>query len=216
MKILRFLIITLFVLYWSVTFIYTGPSNYIRIAIQDGLTVFQKFFYQKWAFFAPPPTSNHRLYYSFYKADGTLVVSYEALEYLSKQKKEKVPWNTREEAVDYMVNGSLINLITHIISRRDAYQAANPDMSLVKSDSIARDNVNASSFDIVSYNTLANYGKIIAQKNLDSTKLAQIDYFTFSVRQIAIPKFVNREALLTEAKTITQGVLLDSKKLDFN
>ncbi len=54
------LILFIFSIYWSLTLIFTSPSNFINISLLEYSYVFETFFFQKWAFFAPPPNSNDR------------------------------------------------------------------------------------------------------------------------------------------------------------
>jgi hypothetical protein len=53
------LILITFFMYWLLTFNYVMPNNYIRIEMIGPVNYFEKYFYQRWAFFAPPPKSNN-------------------------------------------------------------------------------------------------------------------------------------------------------------
>ncbi|WP_340203484.1 hypothetical protein [Ascidiimonas sp. W6] len=216
MKLTRIFIVAIFIAYWLLTFIYAGPSNYIKISLQEPLSVFGKLLYQKWTFFAPPPQSNHRLYYSFYTKDSTQIASYEALEFLSQQKKENVPFNTKEEAVDYMVNGSLTGIINAIVSQREFYEQKYPDSSSMYNNALAKSKIIEISNQVSAHKVLVDYGRIIARKNMDNQKIKQIHYVMFSIREIKLPKFVNREMLTKPSDRIVQGILFDSAMILFN
>lgn len=92
------------------------PSNYVKIKNKSFYAEFDKFFYQRWDFFAPPPKTNYRLYFQ-YKSASSSEVEYkiEVMKDLLKQKSAKAPFNSYEEMMDYQLYGC-VNIITTILS----------------------------------------------------------------------------------------------------
>lgn len=214
---MRILIIITFVFYWLITLLYVSPSNFIRINFQNQLHLFEYAFSQKWAFFAPPPQRNVRLFYTYHRQDSTPIITLEVLEYLLEQKKEKQPWNTKEEALDYMVNGSIDSILNTIIRNRKRHQSNYPDSTSVYCELLARGEINASSDNIPAYQTLIKFGKIVAKKNMEETDLSEIAYFKMSIREIKLPKFVDRKKLIDQSgPPPVQGLLLDSESIPYN
>src|SRR5665213_3955688 len=56
--------------YWLVTLLYVSPNNPIRVQFLPQLAFFERFFFQRWEFFAPPPMYNERIYFIFEPLDG--------------------------------------------------------------------------------------------------------------------------------------------------
>lgn len=98
------LLIAVFGFYALTTLLYVSPSNPLRIHFDAELTVFEKLGYQKWTFFAPPPTGNNRLYFAFspQSGDGETV---EVLEGIYARKRQDNPYNIKAQVVDYAVSG---------------------------------------------------------------------------------------------------------------
>jgi len=131
-----------FVFYWLVTVLYNLPSNPIKIKISNLLYDFELVFAQKWSFFAPPPQSNNKLYYSFFNEDKELIDSFEVLEIIFKEKKDKLPFNIKEEITDYVISGSVNQLFNVIIHTRDKLKFEdNNQKNIQEYDKVAIDNL---------------------------------------------------------------------------
>lgn len=106
--------------YVLVTLLYVSPSNPIRIRFDNALQEFEAWGFQKWTFFAPPPTGNDRLYFAFSPREGS-GSTYEVLEDIYRRKQEDHPFNERTEVVDYVVSGTA-SQITDIMSEVNRYK----------------------------------------------------------------------------------------------
>jgi len=172
-------------------------------------------FEQQWAFFAPPPTGNNRLYYNFFDKEDKLIRTFEVLQPLLKEKQQKQPFNVREEAVDYIVNGSIMNSMDYIFDQRDIYTNLYPDSTLLWRDAESRKAITAMHDKLPPLITLKNYCKIVAKKNLSQEDYDRIDNYIITISEIKIPKFVNREQLLQDQTTTKEGIVLETSRLKF-
>jgi|GEM_PF-2336777 len=90
--------------YALTTLLYVSPQNPLRIYFDEELLAFEKWGYQKWTFFAPPPKSNDRLYIAFSPKSGE-GETVEVLEGIYARKQHDNPYNTKSQVVDYAVSG---------------------------------------------------------------------------------------------------------------
>ena len=105
-------------LYALTTLLFVSPSNPLRIYFDAELTKFEEWGYQKWTFFAPPPTQLSRLYFAFSPKNGD-GVTVEILEGIYASKQQNNPYNSKAQVVDYAVSGHA-NHITDSI--REVYR----------------------------------------------------------------------------------------------
>lgn len=91
--------------YVSITLLYVTPNNPIRILANEKLELFEKWGYQRWTFFAPPPTSVDRLYFAFSPRSGS-GKTIEVLEGIYARKQFNHPFNFRAQALDYAISGT--------------------------------------------------------------------------------------------------------------
>lgn len=100
-------------LYAFTTVLYVTPNNPLRIYFDKELNAFENWGYQRWSFFAPPPTFADRLYFAFSPKDDN-GVTIEILEGIYKRKRENNPRNTKMQVVDYAVSGTADAVSNHI------------------------------------------------------------------------------------------------------
>lgn len=150
-------------IYFMITFSATMPTTYLKIDQQDFYSKFDKVLYQRWNFFAPPPKSNYRLYFEYRsKQDSSVQVKLEVLEGLLKAKKEKAPFNSFEEIMDYQLYGC-INIITTLISditKRQRYLYPDSSDQYIIDQSIETYNVEYSRGP--EFKSLTKYAKLCA------------------------------------------------------
>ena len=185
-----YLALFVFVVYWSSTLLYNTPNNYIRIQFNNYIEVFNLLFQQKWNFFAPPPRSNERIYYRFIdKKDPNKTISFEAFKLITDKKREKAPFNTKEEIVDYVLGGCIGNIRDILAQEVKKSKALNPNKDEKFHIKQAFEVLNKGLFIFNELLTLQNYAKIIAHKN--KIDPAQYD-FVIMITLVDIPKFKNR------------------------
>jgi len=199
----------MFIFYWILTFLYVSPDNFIKVKADASLEVFKIFCEQRWGFFAPPPQYNDRLYYTFLDDQRNELATYEALEPLLMEKQRKKPWNTREDAIDYIVNGSMTNIIDFIIAQKEVYKQLYPDSTSVVIEKKAKLAIIERYNEIPPFVTLVEYGKIVANKNFTEAEYSKIESFKIAITQQQLPKFIDR-ANLTNGTTLTEGLLFET------
>jgi len=204
----------LFICYWGLTFLYVIPENFVQIKSKSVLQVFSAFCEQKWGFFAPPPKGTHRLYYTFFDNQQNAITTYEVTKPLLMEKKRKKPWNTREEALDYIVNGSIINLIDFIVTQKDIYRHLYPDSTDIVIEKKARLAVSERHNQIPAFISLTRYGKIVADKNFTEAEYGNIESFKISITYAQLPKFIDRAKLLDDTP-LAEGLLLETPMIPF-
>lgn len=212
-KIIFNFILTVFITYWICTLIYVSPKNYIKISLLEEEQVFNTFFFQKWGFFAPPPSYNDRLYFIFEsKKDSTKTFSLEAIKNLQDRKSRKAPFNSSEDVLDYILS-STIHSITdglYAVNQSIDYEEEVSDSTsskLKKYDRIIRgkDYVQTTA----NFQTLKQYGVFLAKKN----NVQNIEDFNLIIEivQIDMPKFADRHKL-GEKENITENLIFKSDK----
>lgn len=92
-------------LYALTTLLYVSPNNALRIYFDTELSAFEKWGYQKWTFFAPPPKGSDRLYFAFSPKSGD-GVTIEVLEGIYTRKQQDNPVNIKAKVVDYTVSNT--------------------------------------------------------------------------------------------------------------
>lgn len=205
----------IFVAYWAITLIYVSPDNFIKVKADRILRPFGILCAQEWAFFAPPPQGNNRLYYTFYDDQDKFITTFEVLQPLFSEKQRKAPWNTREEAIDYIVNGAVGNLTDFIITQREIYQQLHPDSTLTVVEQMARRAITERHSEIPPFKTLTEYGKIVANRNLSPEKYSKVNSQVITVTEKKLPKFMNRSNLVNDS-ILVEGLLLETPLIPIN
>jgi len=181
-----------FVFYWLITLLYNLPSNPIKIKTANFIYDFGLFFSQNWSFFAPPPQSNNKLYYSFFDKDKKSIDSFEVLEIIFKEKKDKLPFNIKEEITDYVISGSVNQLFNVVIHTRNKLKFEdNNQKNIQEYDRIAIDDLRKNINNFNEFKTLVNFSKILAH-NLYKENSNKISYLKIIITEKPIPKFYNR------------------------
>jgi hypothetical protein len=149
-----FLCSLIFLSYWVVTILFVSPDNYVKISLIKGEEFFDDLFYQNWAFFAPPPTSDNRLYYRFEMlTDSCKVYTFEVLEPIIKMKRHAAPFNSSAEILEYVLSGVVQNITDGLYSVNQSVEFGNQFIA----DSLLYDKIPI-------YNEL-NLGKEYVQKS---------------------------------------------------
>lgn len=206
-KILVFLILITFILYWSVTLIFTMPENFLSISLHKEGAVFNNLFSQKWSFFAPPPNFNDRIYYSFVSKKDSSVKTYEIIEKVNQRKQDKAPFNWNEDLLDYVLSNSSIGVNEQIYEIQQYLKFESdeqfPDSTIEK---ITINSIQNS----YQFQTLVNYAKYVAKNN----HLNADDYLLrLRITKKNLPKFFERN-LVTKKQVeelIFQSDLIEIK-----
>lgn len=214
-RIIEFSVICLFFFYWAVTLFFNLPENYLTIKLSKQNTTFQTFLFQRWGFFAPPPTFDDRLYYVFHKkGDSTLrnIQPVEICKNLFKEKSRKAPFNNDEDIFDYIISNSLITIADEAVRFRNlkTYSKQNQSnlISVLNSDSL----FNLFFWNYIksteSFKSLLNYSNVIAKAN---PLLGAVDSVEIWILRKNIPQFSYRDSIF---KNNIDVVIFKSKKLN--
>lgn len=169
-KILSYLCIAAFLLYWSIIFILVMPSNSVKQIISQHSPRFKNTFGIGWTLFTPPNTCNDRLYFIVRIINGhEKPDTIEVLENIALQKQAHAPFNQKENIIDHLVNNTVWNIKLIVWSNKKKPVVDVPGMS----DSLYIVNAIAAVEGRQAYsayrNTLINYCRIILQqKKLDA------------------------------------------------
>ena len=95
--------------YVGLTICYLAPENPLKVYIKVPLEYFQDVCYQNWSFFAPPPTSELRVYLLIDADDSNRNdqnVVLDLTSHLSKEKRRAFPFSWRENFNEYVLGGA--------------------------------------------------------------------------------------------------------------
>jgi len=188
-KIVKTGMIGIFCAYWLTTVFFTLPDNHLNLSLFKEAQTFHLFFFQKWGFFAPPPTSNERAYYTFIPKIGEESKTFEIVEPITKKKKQDAPFNWRANTIDYVISNSIIGISETLYEEQQVknYELTNTDTSSVQKDydKLSKELVQGSAH----FKILVNYAKIVAQKQ--DIELSDYD-LSILITQKKIPKFYKR------------------------
>lgn len=183
---IKYVILSVFVCYWLATVVFNLPDNYVNISLYRYSQLFQLPFSQRWAFFAPPPTFDERLYYSFIDKNDSTIRSYEVLQAINEKKARHAPFNWNDDIKDYLLSNSVISLNDLVSDYREFHDEEKDKSSgQAGSDEGLEQYLQASSY----FKTLQNYARIVAESN--SIDPDQYSCF-ITISRVYIPKFVDR------------------------
>ncbi len=206
-KIYYYISLLVFSSYWLMTFFFNAPDNYIKIQFFQEGDIFNKFFYQKWGFFAPPPQFNEKLYcLVLNKKDTSKVKSFELMQSIIEEKVEKAPFNNKADVLDYILSNSCISINNQIVELKDRVEYLEKTRKLEpkEKDSILNRGLEVTSY----YKVLKNYVLEVAKKkNVNSQ-----DYLvSFMITNTPIPKFVDRNK---DSLKVEEALVYRSKPFD--
>jgi hypothetical protein len=192
---LKAVIISLFISYWSITFFFTLPDNQLNLSYPEEAQLFKLVLFQKWGFFAPPPKHNHRVYLTFLD-NGVKIKTFEIIEPIIDKKQQEAPFNWKENTIDYVINNSVASIQNIIVNANQIYNYEltenNKELEL---PALTRQMVQQST----PFKTLFNYSKVIAQRN--GIDLQNHD-LVLMITSKAIPKFHKRLTSDTQAEEL--------------
>lgn len=201
------LVFVVFILYWIITFLFVMPNNPINLGSQRANEIFHANFFQRWAFFAPPPFYNQRVYIIFNnKVSGKKDV-FEILQPILEAKSQKAPFNTAQQIQDYIFSSSLINTEGNIRVLQDIFKNQNAKTAQKFADSVITEKLVTEVEKTTDFRTLANYSKIIAVNN--GIKINEV-LFQIKILNIYMPQFIDRNS-----KTRKEEIMFSSHFLNF-
>ena len=203
-KILSYLCIAAFLLYWVIIFILAMPSSRAKQIISQHTPRFKSIFGFAWTLFTPPNTYNDRLYFIVRgittpeKSD-----TIEVLENVAHQKQRHAPFNQKENIIDHLVNNNVWNIKLMVWSNKKKPAGNVPGTT----DSLYIANATAVVAGTQAYstfvNTLTNYFRIILQqKKIDTAdkeiKIMITEKQIRPFKQMTDSNFLQKETLVFE------------------
>lgn len=207
-RILSYLCIGAFFLYWSAIFILAMPSNHAKKIIMNKAPRFRNIFGTTWRLFTPPHTFSDRLYFIVRNIEGPGEAdTIEVLENIALQKQYNAPFNQTENVIDHLVNNNVLNIKVCIWSNKKKPAEGFPE---TKDPSYIPNAVAAVAYNksyIASLATLKNYCVIVLkQKKIDTSgkevKILIAEKKTRPFNQLADTNLVEKESLVFETPYI--------------
>ncbi len=201
------LMLTLFIGYWLITLFFIMPNNPISINLMRGKEVFETNFFQRWAFFAPPPTFNERVYVVLMDKDSIQKNVFEIVEPILSSKSMKAPFNGQEQIFDYIFSSTISSLEQNLRTLQDIFNSAKLKGGVLISDSLNTENLLIEVEKSSDFKTLANYAKKLAINNRQDISKTS---YQIQIVKNSIPQFVDKEN-----KTIKSEIIFSSHFLKF-
>jgi len=179
----------LFAAYWGMTVLFTLPDNFVKLKADGGRQLFSDLFFQQWEFFAPPPTYNDFLYYTFLDPDTGEVKEVEVMNKLLQAKSKAAPFNANENALEYILSNSLVGVNDLMRAEQKAikYEEKESGKAISKAENEKRTQVRVRGSD--HHAVLHKYAEIVAEKQKVPARFQKL---VFTITQQELPKFYQR------------------------
>lgn len=193
------IILVIFGCYWAVTLFFIFPPNPLNIGLSNMNDRFQSVFFQRWAFFAPPPKYNSRAYIVFIDNRSAEKHVFEILEPILRKKHANAPFNTSAQIMDYIFSSSLISVDENLKTMQDAYKQKDFQEQHHLSDSVLTDRMISQIEQLPDFVTLRNYAmKIAGEQNMNLRGMS----YQIQITRIDLPQFVDRKSSKPNEKVI--------------
>jgi hypothetical protein len=103
-----------FVTYWLATIAYVAPNNYIRAQFVGVFRAVEPVLYQRWEFFAPPPTFNTTVYAIARLQNPEETVTWDLTSEVRRLKGRHAPFNATEDAIDYVLSSAATDIVEQL------------------------------------------------------------------------------------------------------
>jgi hypothetical protein len=207
MKKIIFIRNTILVIYFLFTLLYSLPKNPIRVYNPVLINFFDVFLQQRWDFFAPPPQSNNKMYFSFFDKNMVKMGTFEVLSPIMKQKRITIPFNTNSESLDYIISGQINEILSSIVKK-------NNELKYKYKSKLNSENYNNARRDILkkinknnSFKTLVNFSTIICRKNIKKSN--EVKFVKILITEKKINKFIDRFKISKEENLLIETDILD-------
>jgi len=180
----------LFCAYWLTTIFFVAPSNPLNISADNGREIFNTHFFQRWSFFAPPPTYNQRVYIVFKNKSTKSKDVFEVLAPIVNAKHDHAPFNEYHQKMDYILASSLINIEGNVKLLHDVF--ANKSMQSLFSgkDTTVDERIIYDIEKTSDFKTLIKYAwKIAAENGINKNDVS----CQIIITKVYIPQFVDRK-----------------------
>jgi hypothetical protein len=116
-----------FVTYWLATIAYVAPNNYLRAHLAGVFRALDPLLYQKWEFFAPPPTFNTTVYALAHLQNPQETLTWDLTSEIRRLKGRHAPFNATESAIDYVLSSAASDIVDQLRDRMLLEKRAHPE-----------------------------------------------------------------------------------------
>ncbi|WP_298737793.1 hypothetical protein [uncultured Chitinophaga sp.] len=180
----------LFCTYWLATIFFVAPANPLNISADIGREIFNTHFYQRWSFFAPPPTYNQRVYIIFKNTTTKHKDVFEAIAPIVLAKHEKAPFNEYYQKMDYILASSLINIEGNVKLLHDVFASKSMQSLFKEKDTSVKERIVNDIEKTSDFRTLIKYARKIADENGINKNDVSCQVI---ITKVYIPQFVDRK-----------------------
>jgi hypothetical protein len=151
------------------------------------MAFFESLFYQKWEFFAPPPTFNLRAYVIATLSEPQSTLTLDLMSELIRRKKERVPFNSAEDALDYVLFGAVVAIDNNL---REAFLDCKRTELHTDQECVELANTQLQEWDDSDRSVLAlrNYALSALPKHV---ALSRVSTLRLRISKVITPKFAN-------------------------
>lgn len=179
----------LFCCYWLATIFFVAPPNPLNISADHGREIFNTHFFQRWSFFAPPPTYNQRVYIVFKSKSTKRKDVFEIIAPIVNAKHHKAPFNEYYQKMDYILASSLINIEGNVKLLHDVFANKSMQLHLKGKDTSVKDRIVSDIEKTSDFRTLVKYAEKIAEENRINRTDVRCQII---ITKVYIPQFVDR------------------------
>lgn len=180
----------LFCCYWLITIFFVAPSNPLNISADNGREIFNTHFFQRWSFFAPPPTYNQRVYIVFKDKTTKSKDVFEVIAPIVAAKHDKAPFNEYYQKIDYILASSLINIEGNVKLLHDVFGSKSMQSLFNGKDTSAKERIVYDIEKTSDFKTLMKYARKIAEENGINKEDVSCQII---ITKVYIPQFVDRK-----------------------
>jgi hypothetical protein len=172
------------------TIFFVAPSNPLNISADNGREIFNTHFFQRWSFFAPPPTYNQRVYIVFKNKSTKNKDVFEIIAPIVTAKHDKAPFNEYYQKMDYILASSLINIEGNVKLLHDVFANKSMQSLFRGKDTSVKERIVNDIERTSDFKTLVKY----AQKTAEENRINKNDVSCqIIITKVYIPQFVDRK-----------------------
>lgn len=165
LKLIKSGTILLVFVYFSCTFFYCLPKNFISISYAHLFNKFDVLFFQNWGFFTPPPRSNVKLYFDYKKHNETQpFLGLEVTKTLLEGQKSSIINNDKYEILAFQIYGCGTTITNKCIQINSFLKFKYPDSGELWTTKRTFELFNEKGIENPEIVSLVNYSKICLQK----------------------------------------------------
>ncbi len=180
---------SLFCCYWLATIFFVAPPNPLNISADNARELFNTHFFQRWSFFAPPPTYNQRVYIVFRNKRTKGKEVFEIIAPIVSAKHQKAPFNEYYQKMDYILASSLINIEGNVKLLHDVFASKSMQSQFRGMDTSIKERIVHDIEKTSDFRTLVKYaGKIARENRIDKNDVS----CQIIITKVHIPQFVDR------------------------